>query len=291
MQIHRQITRLLAVTAMLVPLLTHAAEKEIPLWPKGAPGSEGQTAKEVIITSSGGEQSVFSVHNPSITPYLPAKGKGNGAAVLVIPGGGHRVLAITHEGYNEAEWLADHGIAAFVLKYRLARDTNSPYKIDPHALADTQRAIRLMRSHAAEWAIDPNRLGVMGFSAGGELASMASIQFATNALADANDPLDQLNSKPNFQALIYPGQSGKILPTKDSPPVFLACGYKDRPDISEGLAEVYLRFKKMGVPAELHIYSSAGHGFGYRDKNKTPAGAWLIRFDEWLADSGFLNSK
>jgi endo-1,4-beta-xylanase len=181
---------LLAAFACLLSPTFAAGENEIPLWPKGAPGSEGQTAKEVIITSPGGDQSVFSVHQPSITPYLPAKGKGNGAAVLVIPGGGHRVLAITHEGYNEAEWLSDHGIAAFVLKYRLARDTNSPYKIDPHALADTQRAIRLIRSHATDWAIDPNRVGVMGFSAGGELASMASIQFATNALAEASDPLE-----------------------------------------------------------------------------------------------------
>ncbi|HTI69931.1 MAG TPA: alpha/beta hydrolase, partial [Candidatus Limnocylindria bacterium] len=268
-----------------------AADNEILLWSKGAPGSEGQTAQQVINISASGEQSVFSVHQPSITPYLPAKGTGNGAVVLVIPGGGHRTLAITHEGYNVAEWLKDHGVAAFVLKYRLARDTNSPYKIDPHALADTQRAIRLIRSRATEWEIDPKRLGVMGFSAGGELASLACLQFATNALADANDPLDQLDSKPNFQALIYPGQSKNILPTKESPPVFLACGFNDRQDIAEGLADVYLRFKKVGVPAELHIYSSAGHGFGYRDRNKTPAGAWLARFNEWMADSGFLKAK
>ena len=131
--------------SILIPLAVFAAElpKEIPLWPNGAPGSEGKTDPEVVVKSASGEMSVWSIHRPSLTPYLPAKEKATGTAMLVIPGGGHRNLAITHEGYNVAEWLAERGIAAFVLKHRLARETNSTYRIEVEALADTQRALRL----------------------------------------------------------------------------------------------------------------------------------------------------
>lgn len=268
---------------------THAAElpKEIPLWPNGAPGSEGKTNAEVVTKSASGEISVWSIHNPSLTPYLPAKEKATGTAMLVIPGGGHRVLAITHEGYNVGEWLSERGIAAFVLKHRLARETNSTYRIDVHALADTQRAMRLIRSRAQQWGIDPARIGAIGFSAGGELVNLVCARF-DEGKADASDPIERQPCRPNFQALIYPGRSGDIQPTNGFPPVFLACSYTDRKDISEGLAETYLRFKRAGVPAELHIYSSGGHGFGLRARNTKPVGAWITRFDEWMADSGLV---
>jgi acetyl esterase/lipase len=260
---------------------------EIPLWAKGAPGSEGKTAPEVVSKSASGELSVSSIHNPSLTPYLPAKEKATGAAMLVIPGGGHRVLAITHEGYNVAEWFSQHGIAAFVLKHRLARESNSTYKIEIESLADTKRAMRLIRSRAAEWHIDPARIGAIGFSAGGELVNLVCARF-DNGQADASDPVERQPCRPNFQALIYPGRSADIQPTNGFPPVFLACSYTDRKDISEGLAETYLRFKRAGVPAELHIYSTGGHGFGLRATNNRPVGAWITRFDEWMADSGFV---
>ena len=277
------------VVLLALPGLTGAADTpaSIPLWRDGAPGSEGRTASEEVSTSASGELSVSGVHQPSITPYLPAGGKATGVAVLVIPGGGHRVLAITHEGYNVAEWLRDRGIAAFVLKHRLAREANSTYRIDVESLADTQRAIRQIRARAEAWHIDPDRIGAIGFSAGGELVSLAS-QRADEGSAASGDPVDRLPSKLAFQALIYPGRSGDIQPTKESPPVFLAAAYNDRPDISEGLAEAYLRFKRAGVPAELHIYSAGGHGFGVRSTNKRPAGQWLARFEEWLAESGIL---
>jgi acetyl esterase/lipase len=278
--------------SVLVTLMLHvapAAERpaEIPLWPAGAPGSEGKPATEVVTTSASGELSVSGIHNPSITPYLPARDKATGVGILVIPGGGHRVLAITHEGYNVAEWLRDHGIAAFVLKHRLAREANSTYKIEVESLADTVRAMRLIRSRAVEWGVDPTRVGAIGFSAGGELVWLVSAR-ADTVDAAAADAIDRQNAKPNFQALIYPGQSGNIQPTKDSPPAFLAAAYNDRQDISEGLAEAYLRFKRAGVPAELHMYGTGGHGFGLRSTNKRPVGQWTARFEEWLADSGFL---
>jgi acetyl esterase/lipase len=280
--------RTVLITLTLTALQGAAARPaEIPLWPGVAPGSEGKAAKEVVTTSASGELSVAGIHNPSITPYLPAKEKATGLAILVIPGGGHRVLAITHEGYNVAEWLRDRGVAAFVLKHRLAREAESTYKIEVESYADTKRALQLIRSHATEWGIDPARVGALGFSAGGELVWAASSRFEVGNPA-ATDPLERQNSKPTFQALIYPGRSGDIQPTKDSPPAFLAAAYNDRQDISEGLAEAYLRFKRAGVPAELHIYGTGGHGFGQRATNKRPVGQWMARFEEWLAESGFL---
>ena len=225
----------LCASLLLFTGIAAASEpQEIPLWPGGAPGSEGKADQEIIQRGTNGERSVYRIHNPSITAYLPAKDKANGAAVIVIPGGGHRVLAIDHEGYNVAQWLSERGTTAFVLKYRLARETNSTYQVEVHALADTQRAIRLVRSRAQEWGIDPARVGVMGFSAGGELAAFASMRF-DNGVEGTTDAVDRQNSRPAFQALIYPGSSRKIEPGKESPPAFLACAYNDRQDIAEGL--------------------------------------------------------
>lgn len=258
----------------------------VVLWPQGAPGSEGKTGEEKIASNG----AVSNIHQPSITVYLPSAEKATGAAVLVIPGGGHRNLAIQHEGYNVAAWLIDHGIAAFVLKHRLAREEGSTYKIEVESLADVERALRTIRSRAGEWHVDPLRTGVMGFSAGGELAALVSMRGGAGA-ANAADPIDRQNSLPAFQALIYPGNSKSIVPTKDSPPAFLACGYQDRTDISEGLAEAYLRFKRAGVSTELHIFSEAGHGFGVRPTNKPPAGEWMARFGEWMNARGFLKAK
>jgi acetyl esterase/lipase len=260
---------------------------EIPLWPSGAPGSQGKAANEAVTKSASGELRVSSIHNPSLTPYLPPKDRASGTAILVIPGGGHRMLAITHEGYNVAEWLRDHGIAAFVLKHRLAREEGSTYKIEVESFADTARAIRLIRSRAKEWNIDVGRVGAMGFSAGGELVNMAAAR-ADGGDASATDTIDRESCRLNFQALIYPGRSGDIQPIKDAPPVFLAAAYNDRTDISEGLAEAYLRFKRVGVPAELHIYGTGGHGFGLRSSNQRPVGTWIVRFEEWLKESGFV---
>lgn len=150
-----------------------------------------------------------------------------------------------------------------------------------------QRALRLVRSRAAEWNVDPDRLGVIGFSAGGELAFLSAMHYDDGNSTSA-DPVDRQGCKPDFQALIYPGNSKRIEVTSNSPPAFLVCGSKDRPDISEGLADVYLKFKKAGVPVELHIYSGIGHGFGMRPTNTGPVSKWPDRFYEWLDASGFL---
>lgn len=275
--------------ALLLPLTVWAAvqPQEIRLWPNGAPGSEGKIGTEAVRVTPEGEHVVSSVHQPSLTPYLPAQGQATGAAVIIAPGGGHRELWVDHEGHNFAKWLSARGVAAFVLKYRLARQTDSTYKIDEHAFADMQRAIRLVRSRAGEWKLAPARIGIIGFSAGGELVALAGMRSDAGS-KDATDAIERESSRPDFQALIYPGGSARITATKDAPPIFLAAGYKDRPDISKGLAEVYLKFKEVGVPAELHIYASAGHGFGLRDKSSGAVAGWPARFAEWLADLGFL---
>lgn len=262
--------------------------QEIPLWPTEAPGSEGKTGVEKVRITQEGDHVVSNIHNPSITPYLPSSGKSSGVAVIVAPGGGHRELWIDHEGYRPAHWLQEHGIAAFVLKYRLAREENSTYTIEEHSLADIQRAIRLVRSRAKEWSIDTSRVGVMGFSAGGELAAIAAMRF-DKPDRKSLDAIDRHSSRPDFQALIYPGNSDTFEVTKNSPPLFLAGGYNDRPDISKGIAKVYLKYKEAGIPAELHIYATAGHGFGIRDSSKGAVSHWLEQFAEWLSDLKFLN--
>lgn len=262
--------------------------EEILLWPKGAPGSAGKSGTEKVRIAETGDHVISNIHHPSITPYLPARGKETGAAIIIAPGGGHRELWIDHEGYAPAQWLSERGVAAFVLKYRLAREEGSTYTVDGEELSDIQRAIRLVRSHAAEWRIDTTRIGVMGFSAGGELAGLAAMHFNKGNPA-ANDPIDSHNSRPDFQALIYPGGIGRLEVVENSPPVFLLGGYKDRDDISGGLAELYLKYKSAGIPAELHIYANSGHGFGIRESNHAAIATWPSRLLDWLSDLGLLN--
>ena len=282
--------RLLLFALVASSAFAEVAPKEILLWPEGAPGSEGKTDPEKVTTSESGERQVSSIHKPSITKFLPTKESATGAAVLVIPGGGHRVLCVDHEGENVARWLAAHGIAAFVLKHRLAREEGSTYKVQEHSLADTQRALRLIRSRADRWKIDRAQVGAMGFSAGGQLVALAAMS-PGDGKADAADLVDRESARPSFQALIYPGNSPGIQPAKDSPPAFLACGDKDRQDISEGLAETYLRFKRAGASTELHVFAGVGHGFGLREGMKGPVSHWPDRFAEWLTSRAFLSLK
>lgn len=256
----------------------------IPLWANGAPGSEARMkeAEEFVGDNCG------NVHNPTLTPYVPEREKATGTAVIICPGGGHSKLCLGHEGYALAEWFRERGIAAFVLKYRLAREKGSAYTIEDHAMADTRRALRLVRSRAAEWRIKPDRVGILGFSAGGELAAYAAMKHDAGQ-KDAADVIEQQSSRPDFQALIYPGSSSTFTAVTGMPPVFIAAGYSDRPDISEGMASLYLKYKAAKVPAELHLFANAGHGFGYRHNAKPSAAArWPERFTEWLIDSGLL---
>jgi len=271
-----------------------AQHQPVPLWPNGAPGSEGKTAPEVVtLINADGEHTVTSINQPSITPYLVRGSKSPVAAVIVAPGGGHSLLSIDHEGYDVAKWLSGHGVAAFVLKYRLAKEKGSTYTVEGDALPDMQRAIRLVRSRAAEWGIDPDRVGVMGFSAGGELATMAAFRFDSGNPA-ASDPIDKLSDKPTFEALMYPGglspeAIAKV--TKEMPPAFLLCGADDRENIAQLLPELFVAMKKAGVSAELHEYAGVGHGFGLRLSQHGAVADWPQVFLEWMETKGFLRAK
>lgn len=271
----------------------------IPLWPNGAPGSAARQGEPEHISWRQEPDLVFpvvsNIHHPSLTPFFPAQGAATGSAVVIAPGGGHMQHTIEREGYDLGRWLAGRGIAAFVLKYRLARDgshptgTPPPYQIDVDALADAHRAIRLIRARAAEWNVQPNRIGVLGFSAGGEIALLAAARHDAGR-PDATDLIERQSSRPDFFAPIYPGglQRPDYNFSKDrTPPAFLACAYDDR--MPEQLAAFFTTLRKAGVSAELHLYSSGGHGFGVRgDRPQMPISSWHLRFVEWLGDRGFL---
>jgi acetyl esterase/lipase len=282
---------------------TPAKEKAHPasilLWPEGAPGSE---AKKGVAESVDWRQEpdivfpvVSNIHAPSLTPYLPAAGKATGAAVIIAPGGGHMFLTSDREGYDLAEILAERGIAAFVLKYRLARDHSTPtgapqpYTIDAHAVADASRAVRLLRARTKEFSIKPDRIGIIGFSAGGEVALIAAARHDAGK-ADATDPIERVSSRPDFFAPFYPGglQRTDLAWSKEAtPPAFLACTYDDR--MPDQLAAFFTQLRKAGVNAELHIYNSGGHGFGVRgDRPELAVSSWHARFVDWLGNRGFL---
>jgi acetyl esterase/lipase len=274
-----------ALAVLPVSLGAADAPPVVHLWDGGAPGFESRKdAPEVPV-----QYGIAGIQNPSLTVFLPPDGRATGAAAVILPGGGHRMLVVDLEGYALARWLASKGVAGFVLKYRLARDQtveHSPYRIDVEEMQDTTRALRLVRSRAARWGVDPARIGIIGFSAGGHLAAMASMHYDSGN-PDAADPVDRAGSKPAFQVLVYPGEPDEIAPDKDSPPAFLVAGSKD--DLADGLSRAWLLFKKAGVPAELHIYSGDGHAFNFRP-NPHPVGTWGDRLLDWISDNGYLKA-
>lgn len=263
----------------------------IPLWPPEVTDAAVKAkGPEHVRVTDAGEHVVSNIQQPSLTLVLPEPGRATGAGIVICPGGGHRELWMDHEGYTVSRWLADRGVAAFIVKYRLAREEGSTYRVDVESLADAQRALRLVRHRAAEWGVDPGRVGIAGFSAGGELAALAAAHGADGDSA-SSDPIARESSRVAFQALIYPGNAKSIQPVKGASPAFLVCGYDDAPQFSEELPRVYLRFKQAGVPAELHLYTGVGHGFGLRSSNALPAGHWIDRLYEWLGASGFLRAS
>jgi acetyl esterase/lipase len=269
-----------------------ADHPEIPLWSNGAPGSEGKTAKEVDEppNKDHGYFKVTGVHNPSITVFLPARETATGAAMVIAPGGGHQFLNFDQEGTYVAEYLNSIGVAGFVLKYRLAREPGSTYKVEEHALADARRAIRLIRSRAEEWHVNPARVGIMGFSAGGEVTALASTRFDAGK-SDAADAIDRLSSRPDFDALIYPGiRAENYTIPKDMPVTFMLCADNDKGP-SAALAGLYPMLKAAGIKTEVHVYASGGHGFGINPNTKSPSPAattWQLRLGDWLKDIGML---
>ena len=257
------------------------APKVIPLWEKGAPGFEDRRDEPEQAASYW----VKNVHNPSLTVFLPPKDKATGAAVIVCPGGGFKELGFNGEGVAPAQFLTNLGIAAFALKYRLPRETNSPYSLPKHAREDGQRAMRLVRSHAKEWSIDPNRIGIMGFSAGGEVASLVAYS-PGDGDAKAADPIDQLSASPSFQIMIYPGPLGipEVIPTNAPSSFWLAANDDRQP--ARTIAEMLPKYRAAKVPIEVHLFAKGGHAFnmGNRSKLVTVKG-WTNRLADWLADN------
>jgi endo-1,4-beta-xylanase len=287
---------LLIATGLLAASFAGAADSlsfsqpEIRLWANGAPGSEGITSPETWNPTTDAFHRITNIHNPSIVVFLPPKEKANGAAVVICPGGGHQYLVMDLEGSLVAERLNAMGIAAFVLKSRLARAPGSTYKVEEHSLRDAQRAIRVIRNRAAEWSVKPDRVGIMGFSAGGEIAALTETRFVA-VEAKPDDPIDRLSSRPDFAVLGYGGIRGENLTVpKNTPPTFLVVANDDRP--AAMMAEYYSKLKAQGIPAELHIYLKGGHGFGMTGRSpafrQLPLSHWPELFQAWLTETGLL---
>jgi acetyl esterase/lipase len=270
-----------------------------PLWADGAPGAKGDDDRD----------------KPSLTIYLPPDEKAMGTAVVICPGGGYGHLAMDHEGHQIAQWLNSFGVAGFILKYR-HRNSGVGYG-HPAPLQDAQRAVRIVRSRAKEWNIDPGRIGILGFSAGGHLASSAGTHFQKR-YSEAKDPIDKIHCRPDFMILIYPvisftewcahsGSRRNLLGnnpdkelvenlsnerqvTAETPPTFLVHANDDKPVPPENSIYFYLALRKAKVPAEMHIYEKGGHGFGLGKQN-TAESSWPVRCEDWMRGQELLDKK
>jgi acetyl esterase/lipase len=284
--------------AVTVPAAKAADSHQVELlWPNGAPGAKG--------TADGDK--------PSLTIYLPEKEKTTGAAVVIFPGGGYGHLAVDHEGHQIAQWLNSIGVAGFIVKYR-HRNSGAGYG-HPAPIQDAQRAIRMVRSRAKEWGVDPGRIGIIGFSAGGHLASTAGTHFNTR-YSEPVDEIDRSSCRPDFMILMYPvisftewythkGSRDNLLgrnPDKDlvesfsnekqvtpeTPPTFLVHADDDKVVPAENSVAFYLALRKAGVPAEMHIYEKGGHGFG-PGIGKGACSSWMARCADWMKGRGLLD--
>jgi acetyl esterase/lipase/sugar phosphate isomerase/epimerase len=284
---------LLAALSMPATFAYDSAPPIVYLWADGSPTLQGQNEKEVTNPPEAqpGQpvRQVRNVHRPSIEVFLPPRDKATGAAIIVAPGGGHRELNVGTEGYDLTDWLNKLGVAVFVLKYRLAQTPNYKYTVEGEALQDSQRAIRMVRSRAREWGINPGRVGILGFSAGGALAALADIRF-DRGNPEASDPIDRQSCRPDFVGLVYGGWNPTmdITAPKDAAPAFLtSAGIDDRFAAARSV-ELYNSLINAGVPTELHIYGHGGHAGGIKPRDGIPFGSWHQRFHEWLADLGVL---
>ncbi|HVI98378.1 MAG TPA: alpha/beta hydrolase [Sphingomonas sp.] len=256
----------------------------IHIWPNGAPGAEARRDEPERIVNS----YVHNVQNPSLTVFPADPRHANGVGMIVIPGGGHQFLVFQNEGIGPAKALNRYGITAFVLKYRLAREPGSTYTIEGDAAADARRAVRWVRAHAAQYHLDPNRIGVMGFSAGGELATLVADNPAPSSPADA-DAIDRVSGRPDFQVLVYPGPLGiPARAVKDAPPAFITAGTLD-PCCAAPAMTLYSQLRDAGVSAELHLWADIGHGFNIAAHSERLSIAhWPDRLNDWLSDQGLL---
>ena len=286
----------------------NSVRDSIFLWPDGVPNSKDVEMEEKFMVTN--ILRVKDVTNPTLTVYLPPEGKANGTSVIICPGGGYHILAIDHEGYQLAEWFNTLGVTAFVLKYRLPDDVIMEDRtVGP--LQDAQQAIRIVREKADEWNLDPNKIGIMGFSAGGHLASTAATHFE-----EPVSPANETSVKPNFNILIYPvisfkeafghrGSRDKLLGdntnkyqmvekfsnelhvTTHTSPTFLVHSSDDKAVPVENSIRFYQALVENNIPAEMHIYESGGHGYGMGREGQ-PTTSWPNRLKDWLTIRGLL---
>jgi len=299
--------RLVALLCLVVFTFPNGLASEparvIELWPKGAPGEKGDLGEERDMTkpSDGliAGKTVIRLGNvskPTSTIYRPPADKDTGAAVLVCPGGGYHILAMDLEGTEVCDWLNSIGVTGVLLKYRVPKREG----LEKHApaLQDAQRALGLVRGRAKEWGIDPQRIGVLGFSAGGHLSASWSCHGETRTYPPV-DEADQINCRPDFVVLIYPGgltvkgEDDKLAPelkvTTSLPPAFIAMAGDD-PVRVENAIFYALALKNVNVPVELHIYPSGGHGYGLR-RTKEPVTTWPDRATDWMRARGLLEKR
>lgn len=289
-------TAALLTLGFVVCTLNQAGPTEEPLWPKGAPGAVGNDEAD----------------RPTLTVFLPPPDRANSTAVVLCPGGGYQGLAIDHEGKQIAQWFNERGVTTIMLKYRRA-----PKYKHPAPLQDAQRALRTVRARAGEWHVDPKRVGIMGFSAGGHLASTAATHF-DDGQADASDPIDRAGCRPDFLILGYPvitmtlpythqGSRNNLLGkepdeklvellsnekqvTAKTPPTFLFHTDADKAVVPENSVLFYMALRKAKVPAELHVYEKGPHGVGLAQKDPALS-SWPERLERWLDGQGLLKSR
>ena len=281
---------------------------QIPIWPAAVPDARPITGPETFNISKKNEyvagrpySYIGNVAKPTITVYPPT-GKNTGVAVVVFPGGGYQILAIDLEGTEVCDWLIAKGITCVLLKYRVPGEGKLPksgaYPKYPQALQDAQRAVGLVRYHAVEWHIDPQKIGVLGFSAGGHMVAAMSVHF-DRRIYPVVDDADKVSCRPDFAVALYPGHlamadnSVALNPdiashiTAKTPPTFLLQNENDNVDRVEDSLSYYMALKKAGVPVEMHLYAKGGHAFGLR-RTKLPVTAWPQLVDTWLESIGML---
>lgn len=275
--------------------------KQIRIWPGAVPdaGKQPTNGPESVVTSETKDGQTWlaavNVTQPTLTVYSP-KGTNTAAAVVVFPGGGYECLAMDLEGTEICDWLNGMGITAVLLKYRVPVTKGPPYFESEAALQDAQRAISLVRSRAKEWEIDPGRIGVIGFSAGGHLVAATSTRFDKRSYT-AVDAVDQANCRPDFAISLYPGHllrhagplklNPNITVTTNTPPTFLAHAEDDPVDSVLESVVYYIELKKAGVPTEMHLYAKGGHAFGLRHP-EMPIGDWPKLAEKWMRAGGVM---
>ncbi len=271
-----------------------AVEKPIKVWPAIAPGEKGDIGEETATPSKPGQKQVLRISNVSVPTlqFYPASSNNTGTTVVVCPGGGYNILAWDLEGTEVCEWLNSLGVNAVLLKYRVPRRKGLPPYHAP--LQDAQRTMSFVRAHAKQWKIHPDRIGILGFSAGGNLAAMTSMHFEKRNY-QAIDEIDEFSSRPDFAILIYPAYlttaAGELVPeanvTKQTPPMFMQHAYNDGVT-PESSVQLWLALKRIGVLAEMHITETGGHGYGLRvtDSNSH---RWPARCEEWMRERGLLS--